>query len=229
MTKNRALERISLDDLADVDAFFSRHSGVDPNNVDPKYEDSVERAKKLVKENCTIGMVYERVRISSHGENEVQLCTGQTLTGKIIPRVLKEAEELYAFVIALDGFNELSCDDVMVNYFADTWASAYTESAQSFFSDKVSAIAEQENMTRTHVWSPGQHNFELSNQQALFSLLKPEDIGCTLTSRLMMLPIKACSGVTGIVAKDTSDMLLPCDFCPFQKDCPASKVGCAAI
>ena len=52
---------------------------------------------------------------------------------------------------------------------------------------------------------------------------------CTLTRRWMMLPVKACSGIMGIVPADTTDLPKPCDYCEYGSTCPASKKGCAAL
>lgn len=229
MSENRVIKYIDLETLSEVDELFERHSGVDTNNIDPKYGDTVLEAKKLVMENCRAALVYERVGIESKGEESVTLTSGQTLVGKMVGRVLDKSDEAYLFVISLDGFTKCSSDDIMIEYFADTWATAFVESAQATFADMVAEELKPENLKRTYVWCPGQTQFELANQRPLFDLLNPEDIGCTLTSKLMMVPVKSASGLMGVVAADVEVTLIPCDFCSFKKNCPASKRGCAAL
>jgi len=229
MSFERIIKNISLNELTDVNDFYERLSGVNPDNADPKYGTAVEDARKLISEQCEIAIVYNRFRISNRDDNSITLESGEKFTGKMPVLALKDADELYAFVVVLSGYSSLNCDDVMIEYFADTWGSAYVECAQALLANKILEKLKEEGMKRTHLWSPGQHSFELKNQQTLFDLLKPEDIGCTLTKRLMMVPVKACSSIIGIIPADTTELLKPCDYCQFGKTCPSSKKGCAAI
>lgn len=225
----RIIRQIELDQLKNVADFYKRLSGVDPNNVDPKYGTSVEDARRAVAEQCHISLVYQRIGISEHAEDCILLENGLKFSGKMPVKVMQEAEELFAFVIVLDGYTSLQTDDIMVEYFADTWGSAYVECAQASLASDISDLLVSENKMRTHLWCPGQHSFELKNQQTLFDLLKPEDIGCTLTKRFMMVPVKACSGIMGVVPAGTADLPKPCDYCQFGKTCPASAKSCAAL
>ena len=226
---DRIIKRIPLSELTEVNDFYERLSGIDPSHVESKYGSAVEDARRLIAAQCQIAMVYRRVRITGRDADSVTLESGDVLTGKMPAEALAHAEELYAFVIVLEGYTSLHCDDMMVEYFADTWGSAYTECAQAKLAGDLLQELKAENMIRTHLWCPGQHTFALKNQQAIFSLLRPEDIGCTLTGRLMMLPVKACSGIMGIVPADTTDLPKPCDYCAYGSTCPASKRGCAAL
>lgn len=225
----RVIKRIELDQLKDVADFYERLSGVNPSNVDPKYGTAVDDARRAVAEQCKIAMVYQRVEIAEHSDESITLENGMKFSGKMPVKVIKDADELFAFVIVLEGYTALQTTDIMVEYFADTWGSAYAECAQAYFATEISELLRAEDKMRTHLWCPGQHSFELKNQQTIFDLLKPEDIGCTLTKRLMMVPVKACSGIMGIVPTGTTELPKPCDYCQFGKTCPASKRGCAAI
>ena len=229
MSDNRIIKRISLDELTDVNDFYKRLSGVNPSDVDPKYGTAVEDARRAVAEQCNIAMVYERIAITEHYDDRIVLENGISFTGKMPALVTKDSSELFAFVVVLEGYTAFSSDDIMVEYFADTWGSAYVECAQAYLASEISNRLANENMMRTHLWCPGQHSFELKNQQPIFELLKPEDIGCTLSKRFMMIPVKACSGIMGIVPAGTTDLPKPCDYCQFGKTCPASQRGCAAL
>lgn len=229
MEDNRIIKKIALNELNEVADFYERLSGVDPDNVNPKYGTSVADARKLVEDKCRIAMVYERIGIADRDDKSITLESGDVLSGIMPVKVLEHAKELYAFVIVLEDYTSLNSNDMMIEYFADTWGSAFVECAQAKLASDISEELKLENMTRTHLWCPGQHTFELKNQQALFSLLKPEDIGCTLTNRFMMVPVKACSGIMGIVPADTKELPKPCDYCQFGSTCPASKRSCAAL
>ena len=229
MADNRVIKSIPLEELSDVDTFFTRLSGVDPEHVEPKYGTAVEDAKRIVMEKCSAGLVYERVGIRFREGNTVVFSTGESIEGKVISKVLADSDELYAFVVTVKGFDSLGLDDVMLDYFASSWGSAYTECAQTYVANEIQAILQQEGKKRTHIWSPGQHAFDLSNQSALFNLLHPEDIECTLTKRLMMKPVKSASGVIGVIDKDVESILRPCDFCMYKDNCPAAHNDCAVM
>lgn len=229
MGENRIIERIELSLLDDAWDFFVRHSGVSKDSMNPKYEKAVFEGKRLIDGLCSIGMVYERVGVSSIEGDSVSLSTGQVLTGKMVARAMADASELYAFVITLNGYSAFASDDILTEYFGDTWGTSYVESAQALLADEISEQLAEEGMKRTHIWCPGQTQFEIGNQRELFDLLSPQDIGCTLSSHLMMQPVKSASGVIGVIAPDVEEMLKPCDYCTFKKSCPASKKGCACL
>lgn len=229
MRLERVIETVELEQLDDAWDFFERHSGVSRDSMNPKYEKSVNEGKQLIDDLCRIGMVYERVGIESTDSDSVTLSGGRVLTGKMVARVLAEAEELYAFVITLNGFSAFAADDMLTEYFGDTWGTSYVESAQALLADKIAEELAQEGMKRTHVWCPGQTQFDIGNQRVLFDLLSPQDIGCKLTSHLMMHPVKSASGVIGVIPRDAVESLKPCDYCTFKNSCPASKKGCACL
>lgn len=216
-------------ELKDADRFFERLTNTDPRDPDPKYGTSIADARELMSESTLVRGVLRRVTIESRDAESVTLEGGLKLTGAMPVKALEKADDLYAFVITLDGFDKVGSDDIMTEYFADTWGSAFVECAQSMAGDFVSSALSGEGMIRTHMWCPGQHTFDLKNQKTLFELLDPQDIGCTLTGRMMMVPVKSASGIMGVVPQGTKDMPKPCDYCSYRKSCPASMNGCAAL
>lgn len=228
MNYERQIIEWKPDSLDDAKRFFARLANTDPDDPDPKYGDSVEDARMLVCENTVVRAVLRRFEIGAR-DNEGVVIGKQKLKGKMPLKALEHASDLYAFVITLDGFEKVKSADIMTAFFADTWGSALVECAQSRVGDLVSSLVKEEGMMRTHMWCPGQHTFDLKNQTVLFELLDPEDIGCMLTPKLMMVPVKSASGIMGVVPEGTKDMPKPCDYCPFGKNCPASMNGCAAL
>lgn len=229
MAENRKTLWFEPSSLEDSWDYFERHSGICGDSINPKYVEAVFKGKKLIDEACRVGVVYERARIDSIEDEAVILEGGQILNGKMAARVLDQSEELYVFVITLNGFSSFTTDDLMVEYFGDTWGTSYVECVQAKVADIISEELAAQNLKRTHVWCPGQTQFEIGNQKAIFSLLNPEDIGCTLSSHLMMKPVKSASGIVGVLPLDAADSLKPCDYCSFKKTCPASKKGCACL
>lgn len=222
----------ALSELDKVNVFFKRLSGINPDDVPAKYGTQVDDARKLLIENCTARAVYMRLDIEEIADDYVIIKAGSssyTLRGKMPAKVLSDASGLFAFIVTLDGYDKTCASDIMIEYFMDTWGSAYTEALQSHIASEIGNKLNLEGMIRTHLWCPGQYTFELSNQSVLFEILKPESINCRLSDRLMMIPVKSASGIMGIVSKGTTDMLKPCDFCKFKSNCPASDHGCAVM
>ncbi len=228
MENNRLLIRKALAEIPHAGEFFRRLSGIDPTNVPEKYGDAVSRAHEILLSRAEAALLSRRVSILSRSEEEVQLDHDVVLRGAMPPKVLAKAEEVICFVGTLAGFSAES-EDMMEEYFIDTWGSAYIEAAQALFAREVQAALAKEGRMRTHLWCPGQHQFELLNQTALFQLLSPGDVGCTLTERLMMLPTKSVSGIMGVVPLGTEGLLRPCDFCRFRPTCPSTQQGCAVL
>ena len=227
MDTDRILIRKKLSDIPNADSFFRRLSGVDPTAVPEKYGNSVSLAHAAILERAEAVLLIRRLPILAQCEEEVRLADGFSLTGTMPPKVLRQAKEVIFFVGTLSGFSNES-DDMMVEYFIDTWGSAYIEAAQAWLAAEVQTALTEEGKARTHLWCPGQHQFELANQRTLFQVLTPEEVGCTLTKRLMMVPTKSVSGIMGVVDAGTENLLVPCDFCRFRPTCP-SRQGCAAL
>ncbi len=231
MNTDRVILRKKLDELVDVAPFFEKISGIDVNHIPEKYGDDVLTAKKILTEEAEIAIIYKVSDIESMTEDEVTLKENITLSGKMPPKILADSKQLVSCVITLCGFTKAAAktDDIMIEYFLDSWGSAYVECAQAWLGKYIKEELAKEGLSRTHLWSPGQHRFDLHNQRALFDLLKPEEVGCTLTKNYMMVPVKSGSGIWGIVDQGVKNMLLPCDFCSYGATCPASKRGCAEI
>ena len=231
MEKDRMILRKRLDELVDVAPFFKKISGIDVNDIPEKYGDDVTDAQKLLLEECEMAIVYKVSDIKSIEEAAVVLTDGVKLTGEMPPKILNDSKQLISCLITLRKFTEVAekADDIMIQYFLDAWGSAYVECAQAWLGKYIKEELEKKGLSRTHLWSPGQHRFDLQNQGAIFELLKPEEVGCTLTKNYLMVPVKSGSGIWGIVDKNIKNILLPCDFCSFGTTCPSSKRGCAEL
>lgn len=231
MKKEREVIKKHCNELTDAPVFFEKHAGFRPEEAPAKYGDGVEAARKAISENLEVVILFNCENIKEVGDDKVTLESGYTYVGDMPPRILKDSVRVINYIITLSGFDKLknSMTDMMAQYFMDAWGTAFVEAAQDWFGDYVKLEVSKEGMKRTHLWSPGQHNFGLSNQRTLFGILTPEDAGCSLTRTLMMVPVKSVSGIIGITSPDVKKHLLPCDFCKLAATCPASKRGCAEL
>ena len=231
MNTERVVLKKRLDELVNVGLFFQKISGIDVNEIPEQYVDDVTDAQEILKKYAEIAIVYKVCDIKSRGENEVILEGDLNLSGQMPPKILKDSTQLVTCLITLQGFTEAAqqSEDIMIEYFLDSWGSAYVECAQAWLGKHIKEELKKAGFKRTHLWSPGQHRFDLINQRTLFDILKPEDVGCTLNESCLMIPVKSGSGIWGIIDKDVENVLLPCDFCSFGATCPASKRGCAEL
>lgn len=244
MKMDRTILKMKLTAFADPAPFFEKLTGIDLHDIPAQFQDVVERTWQLAKEHLEIGIVYKRSNIAEIVKGRVLLeelaeagnggVKRLELVGDMPPRILKDSKQIISCVTTLCGFTKLQemaqmRDDTVFGYFLDAWGNTYMEAAQVWFGKYIANELKNEGMMRTHLWSPGQQGFELANQEVLFSILRPEEIGCMLTESLMIHPIKSASGIFGVVREGTREMLLPCDFCEFGATCPSSKRGCHKV
>ena len=206
---------------------LKKHVGLDIDHVPDKYGSSVLDAQALICKELTLSIVYQCIDVVGTQGDTVMTSTGHCFTGRMAPRILKDAQQVVCFVATLAHFNDLrdSSSDVMVNYFLDTWGSIYAECGQSWVEKRLTQSLHGSGQRRAYSWNPGQYQFDLINQRPIFDLLQPECINCTLDRHLRMLPFKSTSGIIPILSKTipVESDLLPCDFCILSSICPASK------
>ena len=215
------IKEIYFAQLDKANMFFKATSKVDPADVPKRFAKYVMPARKLVEENCSVAITCDWFKL-----DEVPL------TGEMPARVFAGCDRVLCYVATLRGYEELCKseelqDEMLLSFFVDSWGRAFVEAATTVIGDLADEEAKDCGGTRTHSWCPGQHNFDLSNQRVLFALLKPEEIGCTLSDSLLMHPIKSASGVVGVMTDGEAELIKPCDFCPHTETCPSHK--CSAI
>lgn len=211
------------------DTFFKKLTGIELEDIPEEYLYYVLKTQDKIKKNTEIVIIYKCENISEITEDAVILGNGSKYTGELLPIIFKDSTQIVTCLITLKGYEAIKAEltNVTEQYFLDAWGSTYVESAQAWLANYLQCELEIDGKGRTHLWSPGQHKFELSNQKTVFEILQPEDEGCTLNESYMMTPVKTGSGIWGVVNLGTKDMLIPCDFCELASKCPSAKIGCA--
>lgn len=230
MNCDRKIIQIPFTALRIADIFFERLSGVNPDNPKPRFASSVNAGRAIIQERTSIIAVYQRVAISGISDSTITLSTGHKITGDNPAKVFAEAKDLFLFVITLRGYEKIDEDDIVLQFMADTWGSAYAESSERHLANLIADELEPEGLLRSHVWCPGQHEIPLENQLPIFDLLKPEEIGCTLRDSLLMQPAKSCSGIIGALQVSSAGIARPCSFCQYADQCTVrDNGGCSVI
>lgn len=228
LTKKHILA-IPKAELTQVPAYFKKHTNIDYPDVSQKYGFSVTNTYNFIVADLEIDAVIQSFDISKIQEDRVILKNGEQFSGKMPGRILENSEKVICFVLSIKNFDVKSqiLKDSMEKYFFDIWGTSFIENAESWLRDYVSNGLSALKLKQTHVWNPGQHQFELNNQRSIFKLLNPEDIGVQLSSSMKMNPIKSISGIIGVINQDETNNLNPCDFCSLHKTCQVSKSTCS--
>ncbi len=144
-------------------------------------------------------------------------------TGKIVTHQLRNAEKA-AWFISTAG-HELSekipelfkqGEDIR-GYTLDVLLNLYLEKAMDRFQENLLAREQKYGLQITNRYSPGYCEWDVSEQQKLFSLFPDEIPGVTLSASCLMIPVKSISGVIGI-GKDVRFHPYACSICN-DKNC----------
>lgn len=220
---SRTIIEIPKSELSGVEGRFSSETKIDMDHIPEKYRELTERTKALCYEKTEILGVYQSVRIKGITDDQITLENGSIIHGAFPPVLLKDSVELIALISTLKNSQELceAEENMMGRYFMDSWCSAIIESADTWLQNEIRDRMKKEGLYTTSVWFPGQHNFPLENQEALFEILSPKDLGVRLSESYMMNPVKSVSGILGLSYTEDTRKLIPCDYCDLKEKCPS--------
>lgn len=135
--------------------------------------------------------------------------------------IIPKAKQWAVFAITLGAEVSWAVDssfekhDYAKAYFLDMACSMAAErTADCLQSDYESNVSDDSGGQKTLRYSPGYCGWHLSGQKKLFSLLKPSDIGLSLTGSLLMQPLKSVSGVMISGPEDIHRFQPNYSFCP---------------
>ncbi len=113
--------------------------------------------------------------------------------------------------------------DTLLGYILDSIGSLIVEKATDKMQEwlKNEMVAQGSNISDR--FSPGYCNWDVSEQQKLFSLLPPDFCGITLSPSSLMNPIKSVSGIIGIGDK-LKQKGYHCDWCK-DSNCIYRKIN----
>lgn len=134
-----------------------------------------------------------------------------------------ERRVVFAIVTLGKAFDTLcnGLDSLYRRYVTDTAGSECIELAADLVEQRWREGFRKEGCECSLRFSPGYCDWALEGQGVIFSALKGEKIGVTLTSHFVMLPVKSVSAVSLVGEK--VPVTSPCIFCG-KKDCPWRRV-----
>lgn len=192
-----------------------------PAPVVEMIHDILDRAPML----CDIkgGMlITEPVHVDR--ENRMLKVGQQTFeTGKIVTNQLRNSEKAAWFICTagekLPDYSRILMEqgDIMEGYVVDVAGNTIVERAM----DKMMGILKEDMLMKglkiTNRYSPGYCEWNITEQQKLFSLFPENYLGVHLTDTCLMQPIKTVSGVIGI-GKSVKLNPYTCNYCT-QANC----------
>lgn len=140
--------------------------------------------------------------------------------------ILARAQRVALFAATLGARIEHMVDDLFgkgdlaLAAMLDALASAAAEKAVDACGDRLARSLVDGGECATAMvmpYSPGYCGWPVQSQETLFSLLRPEPIGITLTASCMMIPRKSVSGVLAAAAPEVHR---PKRSCPVCVGCP---------
>ena len=207
-----------------VEEMFFRQIQMRGDKVMKKLSTQFHETKKKVFENSRIEYCMKKVSLDSIDENSVTMAGGISFESQTLASVLGKSEELILCVITIHGYDQVekAANDGLDMLFVDGWGTALVECGYSYMQQKLEEELKKHDLFSTHGWSPGQHNVDITLQEPLFDVLKPQEIGVKLSKTYMMYPKKSISGIIGIGSNPSQKGLRACDVCPRRDTCPSA-------
>jgi Vitamin B12 dependent methionine synthase, activation domain len=186
------------------------------------WESAKEDALRLIQP----AAIWDAFPIQEFKHDRLVLANGAKITGGPVTTVLGGATELVVAVCTVgDAISRAIAEqqqdgDHMRAMFLDsmgTWAVGQLR--MQLFSQLEYAAIDQELHASTSL-SPGESEWQISEQEVLFSLLDAQQIGVSLTKSMLMVPLKSLSLIMGIGPEPLgSEGGSHCDFCTIRDRC----------
>ena len=195
------------------------------NSPDEPFSTMIDKAIELLSENKHIagGYVIRPVTDFSIKEGSITVGDESFNTGRMITTFLKGSEYAALFTCTA-GFevekwsNKYKEEgDLLMSYVIDATGSLLVEGAMDIVYDKLKHLTTSKDLALTNRYSPGYCEWQVADQQKLFSFLPKDFCNISLSESSLMTPIKSVSGIVGI-GKSVSFGGYICDTCN-SKDC----------
>jgi len=195
------------------------------------------RVEEMIREGMEEGVklleprgVYTLYPVREAGESEIAVTGEVSFRTSLISRVFRDVRLVAVFIVTIGPeverkVEELSREGYMSRALAfDVFGSEAAESAAEIINGIVEEWAAIEGRRTTLRFSPGYCDWDVEEQQKLFSLTDGGKIGVRLSSSSMMVPRKSVSAIVGIgpewSRKGGLHYPSPCPECDRRSECP---------
>jgi hypothetical protein len=163
-------------------------------------------------------------------EKQVVILDGIELNlGKMVTSYLRNSSYMAVFVATCgEEVEKLSKKlfgegHTLEGYIVDLAGSELAEETADFVHRHIEKMVAKEGLLVTNRYSPGYCNWPVSDQHQLFSVLKENTCGISLTPSSLMIPVKSVSGILGIGEK-VKRVAYKCKLCSDDKCILREKV-----
>jgi len=143
--------------------------------------------------------------IEYHADNsEISLAGKKFQTGGIVFNMLKDSSLLVLHVCTAGkgieewSRQEMQSGDVLKGYLIDTVGSIVVEAAMDKIHKTIMEKYQRKGLNVSNRYSPGYCDWNVAEQQKLFSFFEKGFLGITLSDTSLMSPIKSVSGFIGV-------------------------------
>jgi len=171
-------------------------------------------------------LVWDRFAIKNISGDNFELTNGHQIGGGPVIQVMKEATSVIlgmctigmAMDQKIDQFNH--DDDLMSAVLLDGVASYLVDQVRETFFQRITSSLTEQGLYTSIPLCPGESAWEITDHTIFFELLNPAQIGMTLKTSMLMIPMKSLSFMIGVSEEKFSlTGVQRCDFCSMQYKC----------
>ena len=175
-------------------------------------------------------LVWDRFTIKDISRDSFELVNGHNIGGGPVIQVMKEATSVIlgmctigmAMDQRIDKFNHDG--DLMSAILLDGVASYLVDQVRETFFQRITSKLAEQDLYSSIPLCPGESAWEITDHTTFFELLNPAQIGMTLKSSMLMIPMKSLSFMIGVSEEKFSlTGVQRCDFCSMQYKCRHSQ------
>ena len=176
--------------------------------------------------------IWEIAPVREFRHDRLIMENGAVLTGGPIDQVMSGAKQLIVGVctvgpaISLASAAAKQNGSLMRSMFYETFGTYVVGMIRQQMVEMFENEIKSEGLHISTMLSPGESTWPVSQQAELFTLVDASKIGVSLTSSMMMNPMKSLSLVMGFGPNPLgSEGATNCDFCTMRETCPSSQAG----
>lgn len=225
-----SIQRFNISELPLLIENFHPHYLDESGQENLQLVETINEIIYEVPKHCNIicGIVWIEDNIAFEPFHSIRIQSKIFDTGKVIYNRLKKSDQFCLFLCSAGkGMSEWSRrlfieGDFLKGYLVDMAGSLIAE----LTADKLEKIIESEaaikGLSITNRYSPGYCNWNVSEQQHLFSFFPENFCGVSLSASSLMIPEKSVSGLIG-VGKNVKKVPYTCSMCKME-NCIYSKL-----
>jgi hypothetical protein len=162
-------------------------------------------------------------------DHRIYLLPEAELSGPILYRFLRFSDQIITVLVSIQHEQDY---DVWEDYIAYSFYNTILHQALDRLRNQIIEDLNIPENRLTQRYAPGYCGWPITDQKALLSVLRPAEIGVTLTDSYVMQPSHTISGIYGLRRHDRLREKMPCYSCTsvscrvhydFQKEVPIIK------